>query len=71
MKTVELTEEEIQVTIQLIDIAVKASGLNAAEAASILAKKFGSHLQEPPSEVENAPVFAEEAPELEVLDKDD
>jgi len=71
MKTIELTEEEIQVTIQLIDIEVKARGRTAAEAASILAKKFGAHLQEPPTEVEDAPVFAEEAPELEVVEQND
>jgi|TARA_R110000796_G_scaffold114316_1_gene226019 hypothetical protein len=46
MKKIELTEEEIQVTIQLIDIAIKSGGLNVAEAGSILAKKLGSHLQQ-------------------------
>ena len=30
MKKIELTEEEIQVTIQLIDIAIKSGGLNVA-----------------------------------------
>ena len=67
MKTIELSEEEITVTIQLIDIAIKASGLNAAEAGSILAKKLGAHLQKPPTEVEESPVFAEEPPNLEVV----
>tara|TARA_R100001510_G_scaffold30020_1_gene26683 strand:+ start:1530 stop:1742 length:213 start_codon:yes stop_codon:yes gene_type:complete len=67
MKQIEFTEEEIKVTIQLIDIAIKASGLNAAEAGSILAKKLGSYLQ-PDSELEDSSPFAEKATDFEVVE---
>ena len=71
MKTIELSEQEIQVTIQLIDVAIKAGGLNVAEAGSIIAKKLTAHLQEPPTEVEDSPVFAEEPSDLEVVEAED
>ena len=70
MKTIELSEEEIKVTIQLIDIAIKASGLNVAEAGCVLAKKFGFYLQEVPTEVEESPIFAEDPSNLEVLEEE-
>ncbi len=70
MKTIELSEEEITVTIQLIDIAIKSGGLNVAEAGSILAKRFSSYLQDPPSAVEESPVFAGEPSDLENPEKD-
>ena len=38
--TISLNENEKQVLIQLIDLAVKASGLNSAEAALHLVKKI-------------------------------
>lgn len=38
--TITLTEQEKTVLLQLIDLAVKAGGLNVAEAALILSKKI-------------------------------
>ena len=52
MKTIEFTDQELQVLTQLLDIAVKAGGLNVAEAASVLAKKISQ-------EIEQTPQFAE------------
>lgn len=40
MIQVSFTEQELNVLNQLIDIAVKAAGLQAAEAAVILSKKL-------------------------------
>ena len=40
MSQVSFTEQELNVLNQLIDIAVKAAGLQAAEAAVILSKKL-------------------------------
>ena len=42
MVNVSLTEQERDVLVQLIDIAVKNSGLNVAEAGVVLAKKLGA-----------------------------
>lgn len=52
MKTIEFTDNELQVLTQLIDLAVKAGGLNVAEAATVLAKKISQ-------EIEQSPQFAE------------
>ena len=52
MKSIEFTEQELQVLTQLLDIAVKAGGLNVAEAATVLAKKISQ-------EIEQTPQFAE------------
>jgi|TARA_R110002110_G_scaffold7168_3_gene36394 hypothetical protein len=57
---IELTDEEINALVQLIDVAVKAGGLNVAQAASVLATKLTAHLG-PPQEVEDSPIFAEPA----------
>ena len=54
MKTIEFTENELQILTQLLDIAVKAGGLNVAEAAVVLARKVSAVDQQP---VE--PFFAE------------
>ena len=54
MKTIEFTDNELQILIQLLDISVKAQGLNVAEAAIILAKK-GTAVSNEPVE----PLFAE------------
>lgn len=40
MKSIEFTQNELSVTIQLLDIAVKAGGLNVAEAASVIFKSL-------------------------------
>lgn len=48
--TITFTAEEARVTLQLFDAAVKALGLNAAEAASVLAKKINSAFEEPKQE---------------------
>lgn len=47
MKNVELSTDEIKALIQLIDLAVKASGLGSAEAGVVLAKKLSAHLEQP------------------------
>ena len=70
MKDVKLTDEEITVTIQLIDIAIKASGLNAAEAGSILAKKLSSYLSEPQPELEEPSILTDPA-DLQVASVED
>lgn len=38
--TITFTEEEARVSLNLFDAAVKSLGLNAAESAAVLAKKF-------------------------------
>jgi hypothetical protein len=48
MKNVELSTDEIKALIQIIDLAIKASGLGSAEAGVVLAKKLSAHLEEPP-----------------------
>tara|TARA_Y100001972_G_C7605609_1_gene303518 strand:+ start:934 stop:1140 length:207 start_codon:yes stop_codon:yes gene_type:complete len=62
---IDLSEEEIRATVQLIDLAVKAGGLQVAEAGSIIGKKLTAHIQQPVSEVEESPVFAEAPSDLE------
>ena len=47
MKTIEFTDQELQVLTQLLDIAVKAGGLNVAVAATVLAKKISQEIQQP------------------------
>jgi hypothetical protein len=44
--TVEFTEDEVRVLLALLDVAVKAAGLQAAESALVIARK----LQPPPAE---------------------
>tara|TARA_Y100001937_G_scaffold25240_1_gene36153 strand:- start:434 stop:628 length:195 start_codon:yes stop_codon:yes gene_type:complete len=39
MKTIEFTDNELNILIQLLDVAVKSQGLNVAEAAVVLARK--------------------------------
>ena len=39
MKTIDFTDNELNILVQLLDIAVKAQGLNVAEAAVVLARK--------------------------------
>jgi hypothetical protein len=40
MKQIILTEEEQKVLLNIIDVAVKATGLNGAQAGLVLAKKI-------------------------------
>ena len=40
MKIIEFTDEEINALVALLDIAVKAGGINVAEAAVYLTKKI-------------------------------
>ena len=47
MKTIEFTDQELQVLTQLLDITVKAGGLNVAEAATVLAKKISQEIEQP------------------------
>ena len=42
MKTIDFTDNELNILVQLLDIAVKAQGLNVAEAAVVLARKLSS-----------------------------
>jgi len=53
MKSIEFTEGEINALVQLIDIAVKAGGLNVAQAGAALAQKLTGETQ-----VETNPIFA-------------
>mgnify|MGYP003631545448 FL=1 len=48
MKNVELSTDEIKALIQIIDLAIKSSGLGSAEAGVVLAKKLSAHLEEQP-----------------------
>ena len=41
MKSIEFTDQELNILIQLLDIAVKSQGLSVAEAAVVLARKVG------------------------------
>tara|TARA_X000001382_G_scaffold129801_1_gene122722 strand:+ start:742 stop:903 length:162 start_codon:yes stop_codon:yes gene_type:complete len=50
MKTIELTEQEQQALLQIIDLAVKAGGLQVAEASAAIAKKIAQ--PEPQAEEE-------------------
>ena len=54
MKSIEFTDNELNILIQLLDIAVKAQGLNVAEAAVVLARKVGEVSDNSPE-----PQFAE------------
>ena len=53
MKSIEFSEGEINALVQLIDLAVKAGGLNVAQAGAALAQKLTGQ-----SEVETNPIFA-------------
>ena len=53
MKSIEFSEGEINALVQLIDIAVKAGGLNVAQAGAVLAQKLTGETQ-----VETNPIFA-------------
>lgn len=46
MKTIELTQEQAQVLINLINIAVKEKGLEAAEAGLFFTKKIQDAFKE-------------------------
>jgi hypothetical protein len=67
---IEFTDQEIDALVKLIDMAVKAGGLNVAQAGSILAGKLTAHLTPPSPEVEDSPLFAEPA-DLEVVPKEE
>ena len=53
MKSIEFSEGEINALVQLIDLAVKAGGLNVAQAGAALAQKLTGETQ-----VETNPIFA-------------
>ena len=53
MNSIEFTDGEINALVQLIDIAIKAGGLNVAQAGAVLAQKLAGE-----SEVEANPIFA-------------
>ena len=66
MKSIEFTQNELSVTIQLLDIAVKAGGLNVAEAASVIFKKLNAYVEEQPTDESEEPsVFADSVEEVE------
>ncbi len=52
MVKIELSDNERSALVQLIDLAVKAGGLNVAGAAAQLAAKFAVDEPEPEPEVE-------------------
>lgn len=72
MKSIECTDNELQILVQLLDIAVKAEGLNVAEAAIVLAKKVTAASQEPvePFFAEPTLVPAEDSSEEDASEKD-
>ena len=51
MITISLSQNEAQVLLQLIDIAVKAQGIAAAEAGVVLTKKIQAAFQQDTQEV--------------------
>ena len=53
MKSIEFSEGEINALVQLIDLAVKAGGLNVAQAGAALAQKLTGEPQ-----LETNPIFA-------------
>ena len=66
MKSIQFSQNELSVTIQLLDIAVKAGGLNVAEAASVIFKKLGAYVEEQPTDESEEPsVFADSVEEVE------
>jgi hypothetical protein len=52
MVTLELNENQSQVLVQLLDLAVKAGGLNVAEAATFFANKIKESQPESSESVE-------------------
>lgn len=50
---IDLTKEELSVCIQLFDIAVKAGGLQVADAALTMARKFQEAAKEEITDVKN------------------
>jgi hypothetical protein len=68
MKNVELSTDEIKALLQLIDLAVKASGLGSAEAGVVLAKKLSAHLEQPQEGSSDFKLVEPEVVEPEVLD---
>ena len=69
MKTIQYTDNELSVLVQLLDIAVKAQGLNVAEADIALTKKIQTASALTDEVVE--PFFAEPTvvPDEETLDE--
>ena len=67
MKNVELSTDEIKALIQLIDLAIKSSGLGSAEAGVVLAKKLSAHLEQPQEGSSDFKVVEPEVIEPEVL----
>ena len=67
MKNVELSTDEIKALLQLIDLAVKASGLGSAEAGVVLAKKLSAHLEQPQEGSSDFKLVEPEVVEPEVL----
>lgn len=66
MKSIEFSQNELSVTIQLLDIAVKAGGLNVADAASVIFRKLSAHVEaEPTDQAEEPSVFADSVEEVE------
>ena len=67
MKNVELSTDEIKALIQLIDLAIKSSGLGSAEAGVVLAKKLSAHLEQPQEGSSDFKLVEPEVVEPEVL----
>tara|TARA_Y100001963_G_C6581482_1_gene353642 strand:- start:108 stop:281 length:174 start_codon:yes stop_codon:yes gene_type:complete len=48
--TIDLTEQEAKILVQLLDVAVKAGGLQVAAPAASIASKISEQMVEVPSE---------------------
>ena len=71
MKTIDFTEEELNVLAQLIDIAVKSQGMGVAEAAVVLINKIRIAV-DPEKSIDGNPQFANSdglSEEAEVVEK--
>ena len=55
MIQIELSEQEANALIELINLAVKSGGLNVAQAGFVLASKVQAAAQSAKKEPENAP----------------
>lgn len=49
--TIKLTNQEANVLLQLIDLAVKSGGINVAEAAVVLTKKIQASFEDKTQEI--------------------
>ena len=67
---IQLSNEEAQAVLQLIDLAVKNAGMQVAKAAVIITEKIGMQLQQPTPPVENQNSTNPEIPMPEIKKED-